>query len=446
MTPDAGIAASVSVDALARCARLAPRPTSIEETGLSRYFLTELVAKHLSSAGVLDVVTLAKRLRLPGSVVEDVLAHMRTEALVELRTSRDENLLLRFGLTDRGRALAGDALQRDGYRGPAPIPIERYRELIQAQAIKDTAVTRERVHEAFSDTVIRPDLLDSLGPAMSSGRSLFIYGHPGTGKSFIARRLTRLLGPPVLVPHSVIVGDSAIEYFDPSTHRPVPGHQNVDSALFAEGFDARFVFCERPFVSCGGELTGDMLELQYDVANRRYRAPLQMRANLGMLLIDDLGRQRIATADLFNRWIVPLEEKRDQLTLHTGQHFSTPFELVLVFSTNLDPHKLADDAFLRRIGYKIHFQPSSPTEYSAIWRQFCEQNAIEDDGTLLSYALEELYPNSGAPRLACHPRDLLGLARDYQRYAGESTIGKEGLDWAWRNYFVQIESESEGRS
>ena len=430
-------------NALARCSRLAPKPTSIEDTGLSRYFLTDLTAKHLAAAGVLDIVTLAKRLRLPGSIVEDVLAYMRTEALVELRTSRDENLLLRFGLTDRGRVLASDAAQRDGYWGPAPVTLATYRELVRAQSMNSAPVTRERVHDAFADTVIRPETLDSLGPAMSSGRSLFIYGAPGTGKSYIARRLARLLGGPVLLPYAVIVDDSVIEYFDPAAHHLVPGHQNVDSALFAEGFDARFVFCERPFVSSGGELTADMLELQYDVATRRYVAPLQMRANLGMLLIDDLGRQRIATADLFNRWIVPLEEKRDQLTLHTGRHFSTPFDLVLVFSTNIDPHRLADDAFLRRIGYKIHFDHSSRMEYAEIWRQVCEANAIADDGALLSHVMDHLYPNSSYPRLACHPRDLLGLALDYLRYASQEKIQIDAINWAWRNYFVRVEAEGE---
>jgi hypothetical protein len=386
-------------------------------------------------------VTLAKRLHLPMSIVEDVLSYMRTEALVELRSSRDENLLLRFGVTDRGRTFAVDASQRDGYLGPAPITLEAFRDMVRAQSLNNEPVTREKVHAAFRDTVIRAEILDSLGPALSSGRSLFIYGAPGTGKSYIARRLARLLGEPVLVPHAVIVGDNVIEYFDPSCHHPVSGHDAADSALFAEGFDARYVLCERPFVSSGGELTADMLELQYDIASRRYVAPLQMRANMGMLLIDDLGRQRIAPADLFNRWIVPLEEKRDQLTLYTGRYFSTPFDLVLVFSTNIDPHELADDAFLRRIGYKIHFEPSSLTEYSAIWQQVCRENALEDDGRLLDHVVNDLYPGSGIPRLACHPRDLLGLALDYRRYTSQKTVEIESIDWAWRNYFVRVEAE-----
>jgi hypothetical protein len=208
--------------------------------------------------------------------------------------------------------------------------------------------------------------------------------------------------------------------------------------VLGEGIDARFVLCDRPFVQSGGELTIDMLDLQYDAAVRRYVAPLQMRANMGMLLIDDLGRQRVSTVDLFNRWIVPLEEKRDQLTLNTGQHFSIPFDLVLVFSTNIDPHKLADDAFLRRIGYKIHFETSTPADYTAIWRQVCDQNGIEYDAGVVDYVLNDLYPHRNAPRLACHPRDLLGLALDHMRYSGQGTIGTDAIQWAWRNYFVEI--------
>jgi hypothetical protein len=323
------------------------------------------------------------------------------------------------------------------------VTLSVYREIVREQSRDNAPVTRSRVRDAFSDIVIRPELLDRLGPAMSSGRSLFIYGRPGTGKTFIARRLARLLGPSVLLPNAVVVGESVIDYFDPATHHVVAGHQTAESALFSDGFDARFMFCERPFVSSGGELTADMLELKYDFATRRYVAPLQMQANMGMLLIDDLGRQRIATADLFNRWIVPLEEKRDQLTLHTGRHFSVPFDLVLAFSTNIDPHKLADDAFLRRIGYKIHFEPSTPTDYAEIWRQVCEENAIEVDGALLDHVLGDLYPDSGQVRLACHPRDLLSLAVDYQRYTSQDAVRIEAIDWAWRNYFVEVEAEVE---
>ena len=379
---------------------------------------------------------------LPGALIEELLAYLRTEGRAELRARRDDSPGLRFGLTDRGRALAGDALQRDGYVGPAPVTLDTYNQIVKAQSMDLFPLTRDQVHDAFSDIVIRPDLLDRLGPAMHSGRSVFIHGAAGTGKTYISRRLGRLLGPPVILPHALYVGDSVIGYFDRNLHRPVAESGSVDSLLLSQGFDARFVLCERPVVASGGELTIDMLDLQYDTALRRYNAPLQMRANTGMLIIDDLGRQRVEPVDLFNRWIVPMEERRDQLTLNTGQHFSIPFDLVLVFSTNLDPEELADEAFLRRIGYKIRFESSSRMEYIAIWRQVCLERSVDFDLGLAEFLLDELYGSirpkgSELPMLACHPRDLIGLALDYTRYMGKSAVTRDALRWAWHNYFLE---------
>jgi hypothetical protein len=438
VTPSRKQSSNLGGEILAACARLAPRPTCIEDTGLSQLFLADLVSKHIAVAGVLDVHALSRRLGLPGSVVEEVIDFMRTEGIAELRATRDDRPLLRFGLTDRGRVLANDAAQRDGYVGPAPVPLEVYTRLVSEQSVNKHPVTRSHAHETFSDTVIRPELLDRLGPAMSSGRSLFIYGHPGTGKSYIARQLSRLLGPPVLLPYALIVAETVVVYFDANVHRVISDSPSVSSTLLAEGFDARFALCERPFISSGGELTIDMLELRYDASTRRHVAPLQMRANMGMLLIDDLGRQRISAADLFNRWIVPLDERRDQLALNSGQHFSVPFDVVLIFSTNIDPHELADDAFLRRIGYKIQFDTSSPSEYAAIWQQECEKNGTEFDPALVDHVLTQLYPHSDVPPLACHPRDLLGLGLDYARYRGRDSVGEEAIQWAWHNYFVEV--------
>ncbi len=428
--------------ALESTVTLAPRPASLEDTRLSQLFLADLVSKHLSVAGVLETASLARRVALPGGIIEEVLGYLRAEGRVELRARRDNSPGLRFGLTERGRALAGDALQRDGYVGPAPVTLATYERIVRAQSADHFPLRRSHVHAAFADIVIRPDLLDRLGPALTSGRAMFVYGAAGTGKTYITRRLSRLLGPPVILPHALLVGESVISYLDRNVHRPVSDSETANSLLLNEGFDARFVLCERPVVASGGELTIDMLDLQYDRAMRLYTAPLQMRANTGMLIIDDLGRQRVAPVDLFNRWIVPLEERRDQLSLNTGQHFSIPFDLVLVFSTNLNPEDLADDAFLRRIGYKIRFESSSRAEYTAIWRQVCQQNAIEFDVGLVDFILDNLYPSirprgTELPMLACHPRDLLGLALDYTRYTGGSAISREALQWAWHNYFLE---------
>ncbi|KAA6184696.1 AAA family ATPase [Thiohalocapsa marina] len=428
---------------LQRLAELAPRPATLAETGLGELFASDLLSKHLATSGVLDQLDLAGRLGLPGNIVEEVISFLRAEGRVQLHTQRDDSRLLRYGLTERGRLLAMQALERDGYLGPAPVTIADYRRVVAAQSAGTRPVTRQEVHASFTDVVIAPELLDRLGPAMRAGRSVFIHGHPGTGKTYVSRRMSRLLGDPVLLPQAVLVNDSVINYYDAGSHKAVDlGPQTADVRLQA-GFDGRYRLCERPAVTVGGELTLDMLELQYDVATRQYTAPLQMRANTGLFLIDDLGRQRVSVQALLNRWIVPLEEQRDQLWLKTGAHFYIPFDMVLIFSTNLPPHSLADEAFLRRIGYKVTFEPATREEYITIWEQACAARQIPRARALVDYLLGTHYEATGRPLLQCHPRDLLGLAEDYARYMNY-VVDERVLDWAWNNYFVDSGAGAEG--
>lgn len=418
----------------AAAGRIAQRPRAVEDTGLSGLYLADLISKHLSERGVLDLQQVMNCTALTGGQVEEIFALLREQGRAEVRGTTPGGLL-RFALTDKGRAVAQEALYRDGYIGPAPVPLDQYTSTVKAQSMSTRGMSRESVHDAFRDVAIRPDILDQLGPAMYSGRATFIYGDAGTGKTFIARKLTRLMGGDVFIPHAVLVADKAVRLFDGGVHEPVADAQE-DSLFLDRGHDPRYVLCKRPQVVVGGELTMDQLEVQFDPATRIHHAPAQMRANNGMLVIDDLGRQRMRPEELFNRWIVPMEDRIDYLSLRSGQHFEIPFDVALVFSSNKHPLELADQAFLRRIGYKIRFEPLDRDEYQNLWQKECERQSIAADPHLAEFMLDELHARENVPLLPCHPRDLIGLANDYLRYRGGDELSEQALRWAWQNYFV----------
>lgn len=412
------------------------RPYTLEDSGLTEVYVADLISKHLFERGVLDLQQLTHCTALPGNQVERVFCFLREEGRAEIRGTTQTGLL-RYALTDRGRLAAQEALVRDGYIGPAPVPLEQYTRMVARQGMRSQRLSREKVQAAFRDITIRPEILDQLGPAMHSGRALFIHGDSGTGKTYIARKLSRLMLGEVLIPHAVLVADKAVRLFDPEVHERIDSGASENSLFLDRGHDPRYELCKRPVVMVGGELTMDMLEVQFDPATHIHHAPAQMRANNGMLVIDDLGRQRMRPDELFNRWIVPMEEGQDFLSLATGQHFEVPFNVVLLFSSNLHPLDLADEAFLRRIGYKVRFQPLTPEEYRDIWHQECQRQGVSEDPTLVEFMLEHLHGAKGVPLLPCHPRDLIGLAMDYLRYQGNTELTEEALKRAWQNYFVQ---------
>jgi len=429
---------------------LAPRPGTIAETGLSQTFLDDLLVKHLYTCGALSLRQLTERLALSGSIIEALLGFLRRDGRVEVLPARGTETAIVYGLTEKGRTIALEGLTRSGYVGPAPVPLEHYAAVVRAHTVHGLVTTRTAMQAAFADTILRESLLDQLGAALNSGRAIFIYGPAGAGKSYVARRLTRLLGSTTLIPHAVSVNENVMQVYDPSLHRRVEGSReaaasaNASTVLMEFGHDPRFVPCSRPFAMAGGELTLDRLEVRYDRAARTYEAPLQLKANNGLLLIDDLGRQRIQPVDLLNRWIVPMEERLDYLSIGSGVHFSAPFDVVLAFSTNMDPRSLADDAFLRRIGYKIAFDTLRAEEYAAIWNQACSSLGIECDPQTLEYTIAWLHAPAGIPLLACHPRDLLCIARDQMAYLGESgPIAPATLRRAWQSYFVNLTSPAD---
>jgi len=421
---------------LAQFARLAPRPKHLDETGIPQRVLETLLLKHLSTASDLDIATLSDRLALTGNLVELLLQKLKTEALVEIRSNGRFDKQLRYGLTHKGMDYAKREREIDGYLGPAPIPLEQYQHLVKRQTGRLEFISKQKLSRALADLEINEHILNQVGPAVNSGRAIFIYGRAGTGKTYLSRRLVRIFSSKVLIPYAVCVGHQVIQLFDPLIHQSVDLSPSTSLRL-DEGHDQRLQICKRPEVVVGGELTTDMLEIRYDPARRVNQAPLQMKANNGILLLDDLGRQQCSVDAILNRWIVPLEEKRDFLALSSGAHFEMPFEQILIFSTNLNPEDLADEAFLRRIGYKIEFHPMDEAAYRRLWKKECENYEVECPEGILAYVIMMLHRRYDVPFLPCHPRDLISMSRNQLEFEEQPPVLNERvLEQIWHSYFV----------
>lgn len=415
----------------------APQPEHVKATGLSQYFLAQLMAKHLLNAGDLELWELVSRLKLCGDTLREVVTFLRQDNYIEARGGAGGRQALRYALTERGRTFATEAFLRNAYTGPAPVPVADYQRVVQLQSVHDRIVSRAEMHAAFADETVPETLLDELGPALHSGRAMFLYGPSGTGKTYIARRLARMLAGPVLVPYAIAVDETVVQVFDPAVHRAIAEVDRRSDSTRKDEWDRRYALCHRPVVVSGGELTLDMLDIQYDRNTGFQQAPMQLKANNGLYLLDDLGRQQVSPAALFNRWIVPLESRQDFLHAVTGLRFPAPFDVILIFSTNLEPSDLADPAFLRRLGHKVRFQPLEPAQYAAIWRSACRELGVDFDPTLVQFAVGELHKRHNIPLLACHPADLLAMTLDQVRYwQGDTSVNRETLTRAWKTYFL----------
>lgn len=424
-----------------RAMRMPAQPGTIEETGLSFRFLVELLSKMLFLRGQMKLSELADLSRLPVVVLDPVLSFIRSEKMCEVTRSSGAETAVSYNLTDLGRLRAGEFLQKCQYVGPAPVSLSAYVEQIHKQSVANMGVTRAQVADAFRGLVIREGLQKQFGAAMNSGRAIFVYGPAGSGKTFVSEQLARLLSGDVAIPHAIVIDSEIIQVFDPLIHHPVLHEEDHASPGLAldrrHASDGRWVVCHRPVVKTGGELTLSMLDLDFDEGTRFYQAPPQVRANNGLLIVDDLGRQLTPAIDIMNRWIVPLDRRVDYLALHTGKKFMLPFDVIVVFSSNMAPSKLADEAFLRRLGYKIYVGAVSPEEYRVITQQVCEEFAIPFSESGLRYLVSELHHQDGKPLYACIPRDILGQVRDIARYEGvPPEMTRELLDWAWGNYFT----------
>jgi hypothetical protein len=418
-------------------------PTRLEETKLRTSFLVELACKILYSGGTMSLASLSGRLALPVSVASDLAEILKRERLAEVKSGGDVRATYQFALTDLGRERARDFLHSSGYAGAAPVTPALYAEVAWKQTVQKIPVTAARMANAFDGVVLPPGLLERLGPAVNSGRSIFLYGPSGTGKTFIAERLKGLLDGSIFIPRAIAIDNHVIRVYDPVCHNEINIGDGLDSfGDILEGgprYDRRFVLCERPAIIAGGELTLSMLDLSYDGGAGYYEAPLQLKANGGIFVIDDLGRQMVRPLDLFNRWIMPLERRVDYLTLRTGKKFEIPFDQVIVFSTNIDPRELADEAFLRRLGYKIRIDHITPAEYVAICHQVCAQLRMEFRADAIRYLLEVEHERRDIPLCACHPNDILGRVSEICRYRGlPPHMTRELIGDACRDYFTEL--------
>jgi predicted ATPase with chaperone activity len=429
-----------------------PQPGSIAETGLTMGFLTDLVLKIIYFTGAITGQRLEEMAKLPFlGVIDKVLEFLKLEEYVDIIGAEGgfSERSFQYIITNKGRIKVHEVLDRNQYAGPAPVPLSQYLAMIERQLIGDMVIEQEGIRQAFSHIVVNEKMLDKIGPAANSARSLFLYGPPGNGKTTIAEGIANMLGGYVLIPYTVEIDGQIIKVFDPLNHQVVQqnevGHAEPASpfgggAVASTRFpDARWLVCKRPRVVVGGELILEQLELIFDPVSKVYEAPFQMKANGGLFLIDDFGRQKCRPQDLLNRWIVPLEKKWDFLALQTGKKIQIPFDVLIVFSTNLNPKDLVDDAFLRRIRHKIEVPNPSPAEYRAIFQLVCKGKKIpySDDG--LRHLLQEHYMKVGRDLRSCHPRDICDQILDEAKYRSIApSMSKELIDRACEAYFVKL--------
>jgi hypothetical protein len=413
-------------------------PLTPAETGIGSDLVLQLVAKALHFGGELSGTELAWRLGVRFPVIEPTLEFLKRERQCEIVGGATiGSPSYRYRLTDLGRTRAALFFDHSQYVGRLPVPLDQYVAYMRAWSRNvPVTVTRQAVRRAFSHLVLSERVLDQLGPAVAARHSLFVYGPPGNGKTVISQAIQNLLVGDIAIPYALEVEGQVIRMFDPVTHQQVPDDEE-EGLEASVAFDERWVHCRRPLVTVGGELTLDELELGYNAVSRFYRAPLQMLASGGVLVIDDFGRQHASPRDLLNRWIVPLESRVDYLTLRTGQKFQAPFEALVVFATNLRPSDLVDEAFLRRIHYKVFAESPTLDEFIKIFENCCEDRQVEFDRKVVETFIDrELKPRNIALR-GCQPRDLIDMALALASYLDRPrALAPDLLLAACESYFV----------
>jgi len=412
-------------------------PTSLADTGLSVGQVEQLLIKTLHD-GELTGLAVADRMRLPYSILEPLIERLRAERLIEVRGGGGSGTSsYRYALTDLGRDRAQQYFENSLYAGAAPVPLASYVAYMNALTAARGFMDRDRLAQGFAHLIISEKVLEQLGPAVNAGKAVFLYGAPGNGKTVIAEGMGRTLGGDMFVPYAIDVDGHIVTMYDPIIHHAIEEDAQSSSIITQKAEDRRWVRIRRPVVMVGGELTLDMLDLRFNPMSKFYEAPIQLKANGGVFLVDDFGRQKQRPQDLLNRWIVPLESRIDFLTLHTGKKFQVPFDVLTVFATNLDPDSLADEAFLRRIPYKIPITDPSLDEFTRIFELNCRRRRMRFHRVMVAYLQRRHYAPVGRALRACHPRDLLDQVTALCRYRGiEPVITRELLDAACASYFV----------
>lgn len=422
-----------------------PQPRTLAETGLSPVMMRDILLKTMFRTNMDTVAGLAKLICLPLTLTQELIDMCRSQRLVEATGTLHANAGGEMGyqLADAGKARALDALGQSEYYGAMPIPLEMYRTQMKRQSIRNIQLTRDQLTGAMGHLILPPALIDQLGPAVSSGRSILMYGPPGNGKSSISNGIRDAIGDRIYIPRAVEYAGQVITVFDPIIHTAAPEEAQDPTALrrTQARHDARYVYSDRPTVITGGELSLDMLDLTYNPTARTYTAPLQMKASGGVFIVDDLGRQAEPPQKLVNRWIVPLEESRDILALQSGEKFEVPFDTLVIFSTNFHPNQIFDKAALRRIFFKIKIDGPSQSDFLKIFSLVAKKKKMPLDEAALIHLLKVKYPTIDNVYANYQPVFLIDqmiAICDFEGIPYQMT--PELIERAWSNMFVREEA------